>query len=109
MLSGVTATVTATPASLLPASTTTADFIVSITPEPPEPDGSTIRGDVFENVIPGSTVQFRLTAVNDFVPHQPQVQLFTVDIHVLGDAVTVLDVRRVYIVVPRDLEIPFLE
>jgi len=94
---------------VLPAGTDTADFIQSITAEPPAPPGSTIDGDVFRNVVPGSTVQFRLTARNDFVPHISEPQLFTIDIHVLGDAVTVLDVRKVYVVVPPAIDIVVVE
>ncbi len=93
----------------LPAGKTTASFIVAITPEPPVPAGATIDGEVFRDVTPGSTVNFRLHARNSFLKHQQDVQLFTVDIHVLGDAVTVLDERKVYIVIPRrlpDIEIP---
>lgn len=85
----------------LPSGTDTADFIQSIVPEPPAPPGSTIDGDVFRDVQPGSTVNFRLQARNDFVPHIERPQLFTIDIHILGDTVTVLDVRNVYVVVPR--------
>lgn len=86
---------------VLPPGTDTADFIESILPEPPAPAGSRIDGDVFRDVRPGSTVSFRLRARNDFVEHTAEVQLFTIDIHVLGDAVTVLDVRNVYVVVPK--------
>lgn len=84
----------------LPAGTTTADFIESIRPEPPPPEGSTIEGDVFRSVQFGSTVTFRVTARNDFVPSTSVPQLFTIEIEVRGDAVTVLDVRNVYVVVP---------
>lgn len=94
---------------VLPAGTDTADFIQSITAEPPPPPGATIDGDVFRGVVPGSTVEFRLTARNDFVPHISVPQLFTIDIHVLGDAVTVLDVRKVYVVVPPAIDIVVVE
>jgi hypothetical protein len=87
----------------LPIGSTTARFIEAITPVPPAPNGSTIDGDVFRGVTPGSTVRFKLRARNTFVQHREQIQLFTVDILVLGDAVTVLDVRKVYIVVPKVL------
>lgn len=88
---------------VLPAGTDTADFIEAITPEPPPPAGARIDGDVFRDVQPGSTVEFRLRARNDFVPHTFETQLFTIDIHVLGDGVTVLDERKVYVVVPKAL------
>lgn len=85
----------------LPPLATTADFIQAITAEPPVPDGATIDGEVFRGVRPGSTVNFRLTARNDFVPHTAQVQLFTIEIQILGDGVTVLDTRTVFVVVPK--------
>ncbi|NIR42319.1 MAG: hypothetical protein GWN07_41595 [Actinobacteria bacterium] len=92
----------------LPAGTTTADFVVSVLPEPPAPAGATIDGAFFRGVTPGSTVQFRLTVVNDFVPHQAEPQLFAIDLEVLGDGVTVLDVRQVFVVVPPDASGPIL-
>lgn len=83
---------------------TTADFLKSITPVPPAPAGATISGDVFVGVTPGSTVTFHVNAYNDFQPPTLVDQLFDADIHVLGDAVTLLDVRKVYIIVPRKPE-----
>ncbi len=94
---------------VIPPGTTTADFITSITPVPPAPPGSMIDGDVFRNVTTGSTVVFRLDVFNDFVPEIAVDQLFTIDVEVLGDAVTVLDVRRVYVIVPRLIEQPPVE
>lgn len=93
---------------VLPPGATTADFVESITPEPPPPAGSTIDGDVFRGVTPGSTVTFRLRAQNDFVPHGPRAQLFQLYVHVLGDGVTLLDVRNVYVIVPPDESGPIL-
>lgn len=93
---------------VLPPGRTTADFIKSIHPEPPAPPGSTIVGDVFRSVTPGSTVRFRLSAQNDFQRHTTRPQLFTIEIHVLGDAVTLLDVRNVYVIVPPDASGPIL-
>jgi len=86
---------------ILPAGTTTARFLTAITPVPPPPPNASIVGDVFMNVTPGSTVTFRLDAFNDFVPSTTDDQLFAIDVHVLGDAVTLLDVRRVFVIVPR--------
>jgi len=83
---------------------TSADFLKAITPVPPAPEGSTISGDVFVGVTPGSTVTFHVDALNDFQPPTLVDQLFDADIHVLGDAVTLLDVRKVYIIVPRKPE-----
>ncbi len=94
---------------VLPMGTTTADFLKSITPVPPPPPGATIDGDVFRSVKPGSTVTFELDAYNDFVPHTTKEQLFTIDIDVLGDGVTVLDTRKVFVIVPKEIlqpEIP---
>lgn len=79
----------------------TAQFIKSITPVAPAPNGSTIDGDIFRDVPSGAQVNFNLTARNDFVPEGPEIQLFQLDIHVLGDLVTVLDVRRVFVIVPK--------
>ncbi|MFO0547343.1 MAG: hypothetical protein U0271_03085 [Polyangiaceae bacterium] len=81
---------------------TTADFLQAITPVPPPPAGATIDGDVFRDVVPGSTVTFDVQGFNDFQPATQVDQLFAADVQVLGDAVTVLDVRRVYIIVPRE-------
>jgi hypothetical protein len=93
---------------ILPPGTTTADFILAIRPEPPAPAGTTIDGDVFRNVTPGTTVTFRLTAQNNFVRATTRAQLFTIDIQVIGDGVTVLDVRNVYVIVPPDVSGPIL-
>lgn len=90
---------------VLPAGTTTANFIKSITPVPPPPAGATIDGDVFRHVQPGSKVTFRLDAYNDFVPEISTEQLFLIDVQVLGDAVTLLDTRHVYVVVPKIIEV----
>ena len=89
---------------VIPPGTTTANFLKSIHPVPPPPAGSTIDGDIFRKVKPGSKVTFRLDAYNDFVPETTKDQLFTIDIQVLGDGVTLLDTRRVFIVVPKKLE-----
>jgi hypothetical protein len=91
---------------VIPPGTTTANFLKSITPVAPPPAGSTIDGDIFRHVKPGSKVTFRLDAYNDFVPETSKDQLFTIDIQVLGDAVTLLDTRRVFIVVPKKIEMP---
>jgi hypothetical protein len=88
---------------VLPDGTTTANFLKSITPVPPPPAGATIDGDIFRSVQPGSTVTFELDAYNDFVPHTTKDQLFTIDIQVLGDGVTVLDTRKVFVIVPKEI------
>lgn len=89
---------------VLPVGTTTANFVKSITPVPPPPAGSTIVGDVFKTVKPGSKVTFKLDAHNDFVRHTDKEQLFTIQIHVLGDAVTLLDTRTVFVIVPKEIQ-----
>ena len=93
-------------AEVLPDGTTTANFIQSIVPVPPPPSGASIEGNVFKTVHPGSSVTFELDAYNDFVPATDKDQLFTIRIQVLGDAVTVLDTRTVFVIVPRVLNLP---
>jgi hypothetical protein len=78
----------------------TSQFIAAIEPVPPAPPGSIIDGDVFRDVLPGTPVTFRLHARNTFVDHRTEAQLFLVTIRVMGDAVTVLDQRDVYVIVP---------
>ncbi|RME25843.1 MAG: VWA domain-containing protein [Deltaproteobacteria bacterium] len=78
----------------------TSQFITAITPVPPAPAGATINGDIFMDVTPGSQVTFQVDAFNDIVPETDKIQLFQVDIQVLGDAVTLLDVHKVYVIVP---------
>ncbi len=84
----------------LPAGTTTADFISSITPVAPAPAGATIDALIFRNVTPGSVVTFDVQAFNDFVEPTDVPQLFSIDLNVVGDQVTLLDIRRVFVVVP---------
>ena len=86
----------------LPAGLTSAQFINSVTPVEPAPAGASIDADVFRGVTPGSTVTFEVEAENDFLPGlTDRDQLFQIDIDVLGDAVTRLDTRRVFVIVPR--------
>ena len=85
----------------LPMGLTTAPFVKSVTPVPPAPAGSTISGDRFLGVTPGSTVTFRVTAQNDFLMPTEQDQLMEIAIQVLGDRVTLLDTRRVFVIVPK--------
>jgi len=84
----------------LPAGTSSSDFINSITPVPPPPAGATIFGDEFRDVTPGATVTFDVEAENDFVMALPEPLLFHVVIRVIGDGITVLDQRDVYLLVP---------
>ena len=78
----------------------TSRFITSIVPVPPAPPGSTIDGDVFRDVQPGSPIQFRVRARNTTVESRREAQLFRVTIRVMGDGVTTLDEREVYVIVP---------
>ena len=61
--------------------------------------------DTFAQTTPGTEVRFRVTAYNDFVEPTSEVQLFVARIQVLGDQVTVLDERNVYIVVPPEIPV----
>ena len=81
----------------------TSDFIKSVRPVAPAPTGSTIDKLIFRNVTPGSKVTFEVKAFNDFQPHTEVDQLFDADIEVLGDLVALLDVRNVFIIVPRNV------
>lgn len=86
----------------LQAGLTSAEFINSVLPVPPPPAGATIDGEVFRGVIPGSVVTFEVIAQNDFLPGLTgRDRLFQIDINVLGDGVALLDVKRVFVIVPR--------
>jgi hypothetical protein len=63
--------------------------------------------DYFDNVIPGTVVCFDIIArMNDFVPRRPnEPQLYTADIQVIGDWVTLLDSRIVYFLIPPEVVI----
>jgi hypothetical protein len=78
----------------------TSAFITAIDPVPPAPPGSMIDGDTFKDVQPGNPVRFRVHARNTTVQHAREAQLFTVTIRVMGDGVTTLDEREVFIIVP---------
>jgi hypothetical protein len=84
---------------LLPGVDTSA-FITTIDPVPPAPPGSMIDGDAFVDVVPGAPVRFRVHARNTTVQHTREAQLFTVTIRVMGDGVTTLDEREVFVIVP---------
>ena len=55
---------------------------------------------VFYGVTPGTTVEFSVDFVNEFVPPPPTAQVYQARIVVLGNWVARLDERRVFIVVP---------
>lgn len=95
----------------LPAGTTTADFIQSVTPFDhgmvplPGVADPTLTPTVFENVVPNTDVVFTVTAFNDFVEQSSTPRLFTANIQVLADSCGELDDRDVFILVPPE-ELP---
>lgn len=90
----------------LAAPATSADFVTAVLPVAPAPAGATIDGDTFRDVGTGDPVIFEVTAQNDFLPNGAVDRLFEIEIHVLGDGVTLLDVKRVFVIVPKDVTIP---
>ena len=91
----------------LPAGHTTADFIQSIVPTgytlPPPPPAlpdPTFNSTEFQNVTPGTQVQFNVNAYNNFVMPTSQAQIFSATIEVLAGGCTPLDQRTVLILVP---------
>jgi hypothetical protein len=56
--------------------------------------------DIFRDVLPGTPVTFTVHARNTIVESRTEAQLFRVTIRVMGDGVTVLDERDVYVIVP---------
>jgi len=103
---GETSSTVGTP---LPAGTTTADFIKSITPTgfqlPPPPPAlpdPTFDAFTFQGVTPGTVVSFDVSAFNDFVPQTHEAQIFRAVIRVLAGGCTDLDQREVFILVPPD-------
>ena len=108
MVTGVDADVDGEP---LPAGTTTADFIQSVTPFDhgmvplPGVADPTLTPTTFENVIPDTDVIFTVTAFNDFVEQGTSPRLFTANIQVLADSCGELDDRDVFVLVPPE-ELP---
>ena len=89
----------------LPDGVNTVAFIQSITPVPPAPQGSMIVGDEFHDVRTGSTVTFEVTCQNDFLKPIARPRVMQIDINVLGNSVTLLDVRRVFVIVPPEIQV----
>ena len=54
----------------------------------------------FYNVAPTTSVVFTVTFYNDFQPAGASAQLFRATIHVLGRAMSEVDHRDVFIIVP---------
>jgi len=90
----------------LPAGTTTADFIKSVTPVSHGPvpvpgvADPVLTPTTFEGVVPDTDVTFSVEAFNDFVPQGPDPRLFVATIRVLADDCGELDERDVFILVP---------
>ena len=90
----------------LPPGTSTADFILSVTPLeagpvplPGVPDPM-LTEDAFLGVIPNTPVTFTVEAFNSFLPQGPEPRLFVAEITVLADGCSDLDTRQVFILVP---------
>lgn len=97
---------TADDGSALPAGKTTADFIKAVLPvdstPPPAPPTfpkPTIMGPTFTKVVPGSTLQFTVSARNDFVMPASRPLVFRATIRVQAGGCADLDEREVLIVV----------
>lgn len=69
------------------------------------PTVADLDGDyVYESFIgvqPGTVLEFTIVLYNDAVPSTAVDQVFTIDLQVIGDSLTVLDEKEVVIVVPR--------
>lgn len=89
-----------------PVGTTSADFIVAVTPfgHGPVPvqgvPDPVLTPTTFEGVVPDTDVSFTVEAFNDFVPQGAQPRLFVATIRVLADGCSDLDEREVFILVP---------
>lgn len=86
---------------------TTAHFIRAIRPDHALPPNGVARMDLttFYDATPSTVVTFDVTFYNDFHHNTTgAVQLFRATIVVVGRAGTVLDTRRVFIVVPTDAD-----
>tara|TARA_R110002096_G_scaffold77896_12_gene183570 strand:- start:77025 stop:78803 length:1779 start_codon:yes stop_codon:yes gene_type:complete len=100
---GETESTTGTPL----ASGTTAQFIKSITPvaftlpqAPPTLPDPSFNATEFQDVTPGTIVEFDVRAFNDFVPATTEAQIFKAAIRVVAGGCTDLDERDVLILVP---------
>ena len=83
---------------------TTADFIRSVIPARGIPEAPTgyDRKDMttFYNVAPSTSVVFTVDFYNDFQPPAATALLFRATIHVLGRAMSEVDHRDVFMIVP---------
>jgi hypothetical protein len=97
----------------LPAGTSTADFIKSITPAgftlpppPPTLPNPTFDSVSFQGVTPGTIVSFDVVGFNDFVQPTDQALIYKATIRVNAGGCTALDEREVFILVPPDAVAP---
>lgn len=94
----------------LPMGRTTAHFIRSVTPVgaiPEAPEGYSRRDmTTFYNVSPSARVEFEVDFYNDFQPGGMTAQLFRATIVVLGRAMSEVDRRDVFIIVPANTSQP---
>lgn len=65
-------------------------------------DGATIRGGRFEDVRPGTRVEFRLVLDNTFLPPAPETRTYPLRVTLRADGVTPLRTRIVEVVIPGD-------
>ncbi len=90
----------------LPPGNTTADFIEQVIPVrgiPEAPTGSDSHDSTtFYNVAPSTQVVFQAQFFNDFQPPAASAQLFQATIIVLGRALSEVDRRQVFIIVPAE-------
>lgn len=93
----------------LPPGRTTADFITEVTPDsavaPPGPPvlptpRISTDGKGFTAVVPGSSLSFRVSVRNDFVPATSQPQFFRATLRIRAGGCADLDEREVLILVP---------
>lgn len=78
-------------------------FIQSIRPVRTIPDGGLLGNmteTTFEQVVPGTAVEFEVVFFNDFVGPRETSRIYEALIIVVGNGVAHLDARHVYIVVP---------
>jgi len=98
----------------MPSGYTTADFVEKIATEnaiapigadSPQPEDRDADGvfETFADVPPGTQLEFTVTIINEFVSPTTAMQLFSLGIQVMGDAVTVLDEWTLYVVVMPDV------
>jgi hypothetical protein len=73
---------------------------VNLTPVPSGGIRLDPTGRIFLDVLPGTTATFDVQARNTVLMQARDAQVFTLQIEVLGDGITVLSTRQVVIIVP---------